>query len=88
MTWHIMSGTFRFVSFSVRSSPSLAVFNSWSRQVYLFKDQDGVGSTVIPTPTELSENFYMGNYGASMSVDNDDGSAWYDIHDSVSYGGG
>lgn len=34
--------------------PSLAVFNSWSRQVYLLKDQDGVGSTVHPTPTDLS----------------------------------
>jgi len=30
----------------------------------------------------------MGNYGASMAVDNDDGSAYYDIHDSVAYGGG
>lgn len=30
----------------------------------------------------------MGNYGAVNCVDNDDGSALYNIHDSVAYGGG
>jgi len=72
---------------SVFLCPS-AVFNSWSRQVYLFKDASGEGSTVTPTPTDISGSFFMGNYGASMAVDNDDGSAYYDIHDSVAYGGG
>jgi len=32
-----------------------------------------------PAYNEIARNFFIGNYGASMAIDNDDGSSYYNI---------
>ena len=44
--------------------------------------------TLTPLYNEIHHNFLIANYESSMCVDNDDGSAYYKIHDNVCHGGG
>ena len=49
--------------------------------------RDGTPS-LTPAFNEISFNFLIANYESSMCVDNDDGSAYYKIHDNFcAYGG-
>jgi predicted heme/steroid binding protein len=76
-----------FIGNQCRESSDHAGFNSWARQPFLFNDASG-NPTLIPEPTVLQSNFIMGNYGSSMTQDNDDGSAYYYSTKNVWYGGG
>uniref|UniRef100_A0A7S2S791 Right handed beta helix domain-containing protein n=1 Tax=Mucochytrium quahogii TaxID=96639 RepID=A0A7S2S791_9STRA len=66
-----------------RQSGDHGPINSWDRQIF-FTDLAGFKSL----PTEISRNFIIANYGGSQGVDNDDGSAWYNIHHNFFYGEG
>ena len=50
----------------------------------LFREQ----ATLTPLYNRLHHNFFIANFESSMCVDNDDGSAYYLIHDNVCHGGG
>ena len=43
---------------------------------------------MAPLPYVIAKNFFLANYGAGQSVDNDDGSSYYDIRDNVMYAAG
>jgi len=49
---------------------------------------DGTTPSLIPAFNEIHHNFLIANYESSMCVDNDDGSAYYKIHDNVCAWGG
>lgn len=63
------------------------VFNSWNRQPYYH----GANADGTPNATPLSfvirDNFLLSNYGSGYGVDNDDGSAYYEIYGNVFVGG-
>jgi len=55
---------------------------------FLTDVKDGTPS-YSPAYNEIYKNFIMANYDAMGSIDNDDGSSWYDVHDNFfPYGGG
>ena len=55
---------------------SAAVFNSWDRQPFLTNvGQKAPASDLNPAYNLIARNFFPGNYGASMAIDNDDGSS-------------
>ena len=58
------------------------------RQVYAWTKDDNGALVSKPLDIEISHNFVFANYGAGQAVDNDDGSAWYNIHHNVFYLGG
>jgi len=70
-----------------RESSDHANFNSWDRQPFQILDTAGK-PTLEPEFTTIHHNFFIGNDGAVNCVDNDDGSAFYRIHDNVMYRGG
>ena len=49
------------------------------------RDPEGSWAPVVTT---IAHNVIFANYGGSQGVDNDDGSAWYDIHHNFFYGEG
>jgi hypothetical protein len=62
-----------------RESGDHGPINTWDRQPFLTTLRDGTPS-FIPIMRTIAYNFIVANYGASESVDNDDGSSWYHIH--------
>ena len=70
-----------------RESSDHGPFNSWDRQPFLTDINDRSGS-LIPAFNEFHHNLIIGNYGSSLCIDNDDGSAFYHLHDNyLVYGG-
>jgi len=69
-----------------RESSDHGPFNSWDRQPF-WTDVPGE-ATLTPLYNRLHHNFFIANFESSMCVDNDDGSAYYLIHDNVCHGGG
>ncbi|KAJ9459773.1 hypothetical protein DIPPA_11417 [Diplonema papillatum] len=70
-----------------RESGDHANFNSWDRQPFLTTILNGTKS-LIPQYNYIHHNFLIGNGGAVNTVDNDDGSAWYEIYSNfLVYGG-
>mmetsp|Transcript_23634 Transcript_23634/g.73009 ORF Transcript_23634/g.73009 Transcript_23634/m.73009 type:complete len:873 (+) Transcript_23634:238-2856(+) len=70
-----------------RQSGDHGPINSWDRQAYFTDVRDPEGSWA-PVVTTIAHNVIFANYGGSQGVDNDDGSAWYDIHHNFFYGEG
>jgi len=64
---------------TVMESGDHGPFNSWDRQVWTWLDQDGK-ETLLKDYDEIAGNFFMGNYYGQESIDNDDGSAYYNTH--------
>ncbi len=64
-----------------RESSDHGPFNSWDRQPYLTKVQDGTTSSLTKQYDSIYYNFFVANYHSSMAIDNDDGSAYYKTHD-------
>lgn len=71
-----------------RESSDHGPFNSWDRVPFLTDVADPTTPSLIPLYNEIHHNFLIANYESSMCVDNDDGSAYYKIHDNVCHGGG
>ena len=71
-----------------RESSDHANFNSWDRQPFLSDVLDGSTYSFTPAFNDISHNFLLGNYGAVNTVDNDDGSSWYNIHHNFLVRGG
>jgi len=71
-----------------RESGDHGAFNSWDRLPYITNIRNGTPSTV-PAVNDVHHNMIVSNYNADGGcLDNDDGSAYYDIHDNVCYYGG
>ena len=63
-------------------------FNSWDRQPFLTDVANPEAPSLTPAYNVIKNNYLIANYQSSMCVDNDDGSAFYRIHDNVcAYGG-
>ena len=59
-----------------RESSDHAVFNSWDRQPFLTEvGQKAPAPDLNPSYNLIARNFFIGNYGASLAIDNDDGTA-------------
>merc|ERR1712228_681277 len=63
-----------------RESGDHGPFNSWDRQVYVTKVNNGTAS-VIKAWDHIYENMMIANYDGQEGIDNDDGSAYYKTHD-------
>jgi hypothetical protein len=71
-----------------RESGDHGAFNSWDRLPYITTIRDGTPSTV-PKRNNVHNNFIVANYAADGGcLDNDDGSAYYDIHHNLCMYGG
>jgi len=71
-----------------RESSDHGAFNSWDRLPYITTIRDGTPSTV-PKVNNVHNNFIVANYAADGGcLDNDDGSAYYDIHHNLCMYGG
>eukprot|EP01062_Namystynia_karyoxenos_P023974 TRINITY_DN19300_c0_g1_i1.p1 TRINITY_DN19300_c0_g1~~TRINITY_DN19300_c0_g1_i1.p1 ORF type:complete len:935 (+),score=273.61 TRINITY_DN19300_c0_g1_i1:66-2870(+) len=71
-----------------RESGDHGAFNSWDRLPYLTTVRSSTPST-IPKRNDMHHNFIVANYAANGGcLDNDDGSAYYDIHDNLCMFGG
>jgi hypothetical protein len=71
-----------------RESSDHGAFNSWDRLPYFTTIRTGSPST-IPQTNVASGNFIVANYAADGGcLDNDDGSAYYDIHHNFCVFGG
>merc|ERR1712194_109874 len=71
-----------------RESGDHGAFNSWDRLPYITTINDGTPSTV-PKRNDVHNNFIVANYAADGGcLDNDDGSAYYDIHHNFCVYGG
>ena len=64
-----------------RESGDHGAINSWDRMPFL----NAFTGTFSPLPTVVQKNFIFANYGASQGIDNDDGSAFYEITNNVFY---
>eukprot|EP00041_Stephanoeca_diplocostata_P030730 m.937263 g.937263 ORF g.937263 m.937263 type:complete len:254 (-) comp23814_c0_seq3:1177-1938(-) len=71
-----------------RESSDHGPFNSWDRVPFLTDVATPGTPSLTPLYNEIYSNFFIANYESSMCVDNDDGSAYYKIHDNVCHGGG
>ncbi|KAJ9469344.1 hypothetical protein DIPPA_01757 [Diplonema papillatum] len=70
-----------------RESSDHANFNSWDRQPFLTTVLNGT-KTLQAQYNYIHHNFIIGNDGAVNTVDNDDGSSWYEIYQNfLVYGG-
>eukprot|EP01060_Flectonema_neradi_P040482 TRINITY_DN9233_c0_g2_i1.p1 TRINITY_DN9233_c0_g2~~TRINITY_DN9233_c0_g2_i1.p1 ORF type:complete len:805 (+),score=170.65 TRINITY_DN9233_c0_g2_i1:44-2458(+) len=69
-----------------RESGDHGPFNSWDRQPFV-TGLSGKDSWV-PTPNEITKNFWIANYGSQEAVDTDDGSAYLNTHGNVFVYGG
>eukprot|EP01065_Artemidia_motanka_P009904 TRINITY_DN1513_c0_g1_i3.p1 TRINITY_DN1513_c0_g1~~TRINITY_DN1513_c0_g1_i3.p1 ORF type:complete len:935 (+),score=335.66 TRINITY_DN1513_c0_g1_i3:85-2889(+) len=71
-----------------RESGDHGAFNSWDRLPYLTTVGSATPSTV-PKRNDVNTNFIVANYAADGGcLDNDDGSAYYDIHHNFCMFGG
>jgi hypothetical protein len=71
-----------------RESSDHGAFNSWSRMPYATTLRNGTLSA-IPAYIVATRNFIVANYAADGGcLDNDDGSAWYQIHHNFCVYGG
>eukprot|EP00039_Didymoeca_costata_P023769 m.8181 g.8181 ORF g.8181 m.8181 type:complete len:1067 (-) comp3851_c0_seq2:220-3420(-) len=78
---------------SCRESSDHGPFNSWDRQPFIWERKNISDSirnvpNLTPKPIVIENNFIFANYGAGQSVDNDDGSSYYDIKNNVMYAAG
>eukprot|EP01063_Lacrimia_lanifica_P034369 TRINITY_DN6337_c0_g3_i1.p1 TRINITY_DN6337_c0_g3~~TRINITY_DN6337_c0_g3_i1.p1 ORF type:complete len:833 (+),score=239.87 TRINITY_DN6337_c0_g3_i1:54-2552(+) len=76
-----------------RESGDHAAFNSWDRQPFIVPyDSDSAETNGFPPMdpqyTRIHHNFLVGSYGAINTVDNDDGSSFYEIDHNVLMRGG
>ena len=59
----------------------------WDRQPYL-TEEGGHGPSLVPKTNRIHNNFLVNDYGSDMSVDHDDGSAYYlDSYNMYMYSG-
>ena len=72
---------------SCRESSDHGVFNSWNRQPFIWEKKPGELPNLTPKPFVIEQNYLISNYGSGYGVDNDDGSAYFDIRDNVFYSG-
>jgi len=72
---------------SCRESSDHGVFNSWNRQPFIWEKRQGEPPNLTPQPFVIEHNYFISNYGSGYGVDNDDGSAYFDIRYNVFYGG-
>jgi hypothetical protein len=63
-------------------------FNSWDRQPYAYERKPDGSLNLSPANITIHRNLFFANYGAGQSVDNDDGSSYYEIHHNVEYASG
>ena len=71
----------------VRETSDHGPFNSWDRQPYLTTVRDGSAS-LTPAQSNLTRNFFIGNYHSTWPIDHDDGSCYYyDTYNYLVYGG-
>ena len=72
-----------------RQSGDHGPINSWDRQAFLTDVRYGPDRpSFSPAPNVIRHNVIFANYGGSQGVDNDDGSAWFDIHANFMWGEG
>ena len=72
----------------VRETANHGVFNSWDRQPYLTRVQDGHTSSLLPATSYITKNFIINNYHSAWPLDHDDGSCYYeDTYNFLVYGG-
>lgn len=72
----------------VRETSDHGVFNSWDRQPYLTKVQDGHTPSLLPATSYIRKNFIINNYHSAWPLDHDDGSCYYeDTYNFLVYGG-
>jgi hypothetical protein len=64
----------------VRESGDHGPVNSWDRVPYVTDIATGKPS-IIPKWREFSHNFFLAVYSSQQAIDNDDGSAYWSIHD-------
>ena len=74
---------------SCRESSDHGVFNSWNRQPFIWEWNQKAGEppNLTPAPFIIENNYMISNYGSGYGVDNDDGSAYFDIRNNVFYEG-
>ena len=63
------------------------MFNSWNRQPFIWEKLPGQLPNLTPKPFVIEHNYLISNYGSGYGVDNDDGSAYFDIRYNVFYEG-
>ena len=72
----------------VRETGDHGPFNSWDRQPYLTKVNDGSTPSLEPAVSNLTQNFLINNYHSTWPIDHDDGSCYYyDSYNYLVYGG-
>ena len=72
-----------------RESSDHGAFNSWDRMPFVTMVADGKTPSSVPAFNDVHHNMIVANYAADGGcLDNDDGSAWYKIHDNVCLYGG
>jgi len=61
--------------------------NTWDRQPYL-TEENRQGPALVPKTNQFHNNFLINDYGSDMSIDHDDGSAYYlDTYNFFMYSG-
>ena len=71
-----------------RETGDHGVFNSWDRQPYLTDVRDGHTPSLTAAQSNLTRNFFFGNYHSTWPIDHDDGSCYYfDTFNFLIYGG-
>lgn len=63
-----------------RESGDHGPINTWDRQVYITKVNDGVTPSFIKAYDHIYQNFLVANYDGLWAVDDDDGSSYYLIY--------
>ena len=59
----------------------------WNRQPFYHETLPDGRPNATPLPFVIRDNFLISNYGSGYGVDNDDGSAWFEIFGNVLVGG-
>ena len=62
-----------------RESGDHGPFNSWDRQVYVTKVNNG-STSVVKAYDTITRNFVIANYDSQEAIDNDDGSCYYETY--------
>ena len=73
----------------VRETGDHGPFNSWDRQPYLTKlGSSNERPSLTPAETNITNNFFIGNYHSAWPIDHDDGSSYYiNTYNFLVYGG-
>lgn len=67
-----------------RESSDHGPFNSWDRQLYVFRRPDDRSRpSFVPLITTIERNLIIANYQSTLGIDHDDGSGWYDVLSNV-----